>query len=452
MLNISEISIDKKVDTDKYQSFSKVDLPAAARMFGSWLLVTFFVSVVILFLPWTQNIRAKGKVTTLTPDQRPQMIHSTIAGRIEKWYVREGQLVRKGDTIVFLSETKTDYFDPSLLSRTAAQIAAKENSVGAYNSKANALAQQITAMRSELKFKKEQLVNKIMQARLKAEGDKNDFSAAVTDLETEQKQLLRTEEMYKEGLTPLTAVENKRLKLQQTQAKKISADNKYRTSLNEIENADLQLKGIENEYQGKIAKTESEKFSTLSDRLDSEVNVQKLKNQYSNYELRSAFYHIVAPRDGYITKVMTPGIGETVKEGEAIVSIVPADLNLAVEMFIDPIDLPLANIGAPVRFIFDGWPAFIFSGWPNASVGTYAGRIFAIENAADEKGQYRILVAPDSAQVAWPSALRPGSGAQGMALLQDVAVWYELWRQLNGFPPDFYKNPMAKETSKETKI
>jgi hypothetical protein len=31
----------------------------------------------------------------------------------------------------------------------------------------------------------------------------------------------------------------------------------------------------------------------------------------------------------------------------------------------------------------------------------------------------------------WPSNLKIGTGAQGFALLNDVPIWYELWRQLN---------------------
>jgi membrane fusion protein, adhesin transport system len=140
-----------------------------------------------------------------------------------------------------------------------------------------------------------------------------------------------------------------------------------------------------------------------------------------------------------------------VKEGEPIVSIVPTHMDLAVELFIDPIDLPLVKVGAPIRFIFDGWPSFIFSGWPNASVGTYAGKVFAIDNVANAKGKFRLLVAPDAATEKWPDALRPGSGAQGFALLEDVPVWYELWRQLNGFPPDYYTDFQQEKKVKSEK-
>jgi adhesin transport system membrane fusion protein len=49
------------------------------------------------------------------------------------------------------------------------------------------------------------------------------------------------------------------------------------------------------------------------------------------------------------------------------------------------------------------------------------------------------LVAPDPQAEPWPTGLRVGGGAQGIALLNDVAIGYELWRQINGFPPDYYK-------------
>ena len=91
-----------------------------------------------------------------------------------------------------------------------------------------------------------------------------------------------------------------------------------------------------------------------------------------------------------------------------------------------------------MRFIFDGWPAFVFAGWPEQSYGTFGGEIVAIDNIADEKGTYRVLVSPAKGQKPWPTSLCVGTGASGMIMLNDVPLWYEFWRQLNGFPPDFY--------------
>jgi hypothetical protein len=126
----------------------------------------------------------------------------------------------------------------------------------------------------------------------------------------------------------------------------------------------------------------------------------------------------------------------------------PSDFELAVEIFVKPMDLPLLTLGQEVRFIFDGWPAIVFSGWPDASYGTFSGKIFAIDNEISTNGKYRILIAEDSETKPWPEALRPGGGAQGIALLNDVPVWYELWRQLNGFPPDLYAKDESADSPK----
>lgn len=438
MLNISPNSIQGQVDLKDYKCSNKVILAPANMMLTRWLWSIFFLVIILCFLPWTQNVQADGEVTTLQPNQRPQTIHSTIAGRIEHWYVQEGELVQKGDTIVYLSEVKADYFDPQLIQRTKDQVTAKENSIGSYRGKANALNEQMDAMRSELVYKENQLRNKVLQYNAKIISDSIGVERAKIDFQVAENQLKRFEQMYEKGLIPLVDLEQKRLKLQETTAKKIGAEAKLIDSRNELKNTQLALQSVVYEYNQKIAKASSDRFSTLSDAFTAEADVKKLSIQASNYEERSRFYYIVAPQDAYITKALTPGLGETVKEGDPIVSIMPSDFDLAVQIFVKPMDLPLLSLGQEVRFIFDGWPAIVFSGWPDASYGTFSGEIVAIDNNVGSKGKYRILIRENNSEKPWPNALRPGSGAQGIALLNDVPVWYEIWRQLNGFPPDLY--------------
>jgi hypothetical protein len=145
------------------------------------------------------------------------------------------------------------------------------------------------------------------------------------------------------------------------------------------------------------------------------------------------------------------GIGETIKEGAEIVNIVPADAELAVEMYVQPVDLPLIQPGNKVRFIFDGWPAIVFSGWPQLSNGTFGGVVIAIDQFAGPTNQYRVLVTQDPEEDKWPDLLRMGSGAEGIALFNDVPVWYEIWRQLNGFPADYYSQEEKDKTASATK-
>lgn len=438
MLKISQNTVTDGIDMADYKSGKTIFDRKYYKQFNRFLRVFSVILLIILFLPWTQNISGTGNVTTLRPEQRPQSIQSTLPGRIEEWYVQEGDFVEKGDTILRISEIKSEYFDENLISRTGDQIDAKKSSVEAYESKVSALERQISALRNEQLLKYEQAKNKLLQAGLKVKSDSIDLEAAKTHIEIAQRQFDRTQTLQDEGLKALKDVEEKRLKLQETQAKLISQENKLLTSRNEVINAQVELATIDATYGDKIAKAQSDMFTARSSQFDASAQVTKLENDYTNYEKRNSLMFITAPQNGFINKAVKSGIGETFKEGDQLVGIMPSSYELAVETFIDPIDLPLMHLGEKVRVQFDGWPAIVFSGWPNVSYGTYGGTVVAIENFISPNGKYRILLAPDKEDHEWPTALRVGSGARTMALLNDVPIWLEMWRKLNGFPPDFY--------------
>lgn len=142
-----------------------------------------------------------------------------------------------------------------------------------------------------------------------------------------------------------------------------------------------------------------------------------------------------------------------VKEGDMVVEVVPDQIKYAVELFVAPMDLPLINIGQKIRFVFDGFPAIVFTGWPAASYGTFGGVVAAVETSVSANGKFRLLVIEDPNEKPWPKQLRMGGGASGIALLKDVAIGYELWRNINGFPPEYYKPKPADKsvTSKKKK-
>ncbi len=448
MLNISSKSqLHKKVDLTTYKSGQKVFHKKHFKYFNRFLLAFAIVGIIILFLPWTQNINSRGNVTTLTPDQRPQTIQSPIPGRIEKWYVREGDLVKKGDTILFISEIKNEYFDPNLVNRTGQQIKAKTAAVSSYESKVIALNNQIYALQKERQLKLEQAQNKLIQAKLKVQSDSIDLEAVKIDLAIAKRQIEATEGLYNEGLKSLTEFEEKKSKFQEKQAKLISQENKYLASKNEVINAQVEINRIQAEYVDKISKAESDKFTAQSSQFDAEAQVTKLESDFTNYEIRNKLYYITAPQDGFINKAIKGGIGETFKEGEQLVGIMPSNYDLAVEMFVEPLDLPLIHKGEKVRVQFDGWPAIVFSGWPNVSYGTYGAEVVAVERFISPNGKFRVLLAPDKNDQPWPDGIRVGSGAMTIALLDDVSIWYELWRRLNGFPPNYYQ-PQDSKTIK----
>ena len=451
MLNISENRIKGKFDEDDYKSLSVIERKTSSKFLIRFVLSLTFVVLIFFFLPWTQNIRTGGKVTTLRPEQRPQDIHSVIAGQITKWHVQEGDFVQKGDTIVSISEIKESYIDPNLVERTREQLNAKVSSVGSYASKVSAQEDQIKALGNGLILKIQQAENKLIQAKLKVQSDSIDYEAAIINYQIAEQQFKRIEELYEEGLNSLVDYEKRKLNLRKAEAEKISKQNKLLASGNDLINATVELESIEADYQDKIAKAQSEKFTAQSNQFNAESEVAKLRNSLTNYEMRNEFYAITAPQSGYVTQAISMGIGETIKEGDTIVTIMPERYELAVEMYVRPIDLPLLQKGQEVQIQFDGWPAIVFSGWPNTSYGTYAGRVFAIDNFISPNGRYRVLVSADPKEVPWPDALRVGSGTISMVLLNDVPIWYELWRQINGFPPNYYATMESAESSESNK-
>ncbi|MCS6980248.1 MAG: HlyD family efflux transporter periplasmic adaptor subunit [Flavobacteriales bacterium] len=416
----------------------KVYQPRMARRVSLWLRILMLVGLGLMFLPWTQNFQTEGQLTTLTPGDRPQEVPSTIAGRVVKWHVREGQFVEEGDTLLQLTEVKTEYFDTQLIRRTQLQVEAKESAVDAYINKIKAYDAQIMALESNLPLKLNQARNKLKQTALKVRTDSIAVVAADTNLTVARRQLERAQILFRDGIKPRQELEDKLNKFQEAEAKLIKCKNDLLISQNEYINAQIELNAILNEFNEKISKAESEREAAKSQLYATEAEIAKLQSQLSSYIIRSGFYVITAPQSGYVVRTLKAGIGEIVKEGEAVATIVPASQQQATELYVRPMDLPLVRLGHKVRLWFDGWPALVFSGWPNASYGTYGGIVAAIDYNISPNGKYRVLVKPDPSDHPWPSLLRMGTGAKGIFLLNNVPLWYELWRQFNGFPPDFY--------------
>lgn len=449
MSNYLQPDIRAVAGDTKLRSFGNIYLFNRDSRLKKWLWGLLLLLVGALFLPWTQNIRAKGTVTTLRQEQRPQQVNTLIGGSIAKWYFKEGDLVKTGDTLLRLSEVKVDYFDPELLTRTQDQIAAKRQSIEGYRNKASATAVQSDALQESRKLKLQSLDNKITQQQLKIGTDEAALVAAANELQAYERQVEAARVMLDSGAISLTEFEKRRVNYQQALAKWNGANNKVEQSRQEMAHLRIEQEAALQEYADKIAKTNGDRFSSLSDAASTEAELLKLQNQYANYDARSKLYYILAPQAGQITKARKAGIGEFLKEGDMVVEIVPDKTQHAVELYVKPMDLPLVNNGQTVRFVFDGFPAIVFSGWPKGSYGTFAGKVIAVENSVSANGNFRVLVAEDSSDRKWPAQLRIGGGADGIMLLKDVPVYYELWRNINGFPPEYYQpgEPAHKEKS-----
>jgi multidrug resistance efflux pump len=436
------------MDTQHYSAHEHVYRYDRKSRVRNWFFGILIGMAIILFLPWTQNFRSNGLVTTLYQDQRPQQVNTIIGGQLIKWYVKEGDFVRAGDTLIQLAEVKPDYLDPALLERTAEQLEGKAQSVEFYKQKAGTAEQQLQALDKGIGLKLEQLKNKLTQLELKVQADSAETVAATNDLNIARVQFERQRVLYDSGVVSLTQLEQRNQAYQSAFAKKISAENKLANTKQELVITKLELRAQVQDNLEKKAKTEGERLQSLTAIANGQAEVAKLKNLYASYSIRNGMYYILAPQNGQVIKAKKAGLGEYVKEGEMIVEIVPEKISYAVEMFVRPLDAPLINPGQKVRLLFDGFPAIVFSGWPNASYGTFGGIVTAVEKNINEDGKFRVLVKEDPNDKPWPPQLQVGAGGQGIALLKNVPIWYELWRNFNGFPADYYK-PDATGISKK---
>jgi multidrug resistance efflux pump len=421
MLNISKNSVQKVMPQEKLYALRSLDTPMAGKILAKWILGIFVLFFVILFLPWQQNIRGSGKVTALSPSNRPQTIETTIAGRIQVWKIKEGQFVNRLDTIAIISEVKEKYFDPQMLSRLQQVITAKEQSLQSKEQKAKALQRQVSALEDGLRNKRDQAKAKLEAERVRFNNFKNQYE--------------RNQKLFEAGNIPLTKFQD--------------IEYKYQSSEADFVNAEIEIERVQAEYLDKINKAESDLNNTLAEQFDTQADIAKMRNELSNMEIRAQQYFILAPQAGFVVKATQAGIGETIKEGDAVCTIMPQSTDVAVEMHVKAMDVPLISKGRRVRIEFDGFPALQFSGWPSISVGTFGGTVEVIDYVNTKPGEFRILVIPDQKDIAWPKQIRVGSGIKGWVMLDDVSVWYELWRQLNGFPPSLYAEPEMEEPNKK---
>lgn len=433
----------------KLQSFDKIYRIHKKSRVKRWFFFILLVGIVTLFLPWTQNIKIKGNVSSLYQEQRPQQLNSPIPGRIIKWNVKNGDYVKKGDTLMQLSEIKDDYLDPLLVQRTEEQVQAKKGVRDYYEAKVGTTRNQLQALNAARELKLNQLKIKISQLNNKLTGEEAELEAAKNELKLSEDQFARQKKMYDEGLVSLTQFQQRSISYQNSVAKKTASENKVAQTRQEILNTQIEQNSVVQDYTEKLSKIEGERFQSMGQIEGSDGDIAKLQNQVANYKARQGLYFIIASQDGQIVQLNKAGIGEVLKEGENIGTIVPTTVDYAVEIYIKPVDLPLVKEGQRVMCIFDGFPAIVFSGWPDSSYGTFAGKVIAVESNISPNGLFKALVIEDKKEKKWPPKIKMGTGVQGIAILNDVPIWYELWRNINGFPPDYYEVTNTKSAKDE---
>ena len=200
--------------------------------------------------------------------------------------------------------------------------------------------------------------------------------------------------------------------------------------------------GIASKLDVEKAKIEYQKY--LSEQQKNQAKLTQSQSKLSRQEAQM----IYAPRDGVIISISGGNLATSLKSGDVIAVLVPDNIPAAAALYVNGADIALISSGRKVRLQFEGWPSVQFSGWPSTAIGTFGGVVHAIDPMISSNGKFRILVTPDPDDAPWPNNqyLHYGARAKGWVLLENVRLGYELWRQLNAFPPEYPDRQLTEKS------
>lgn len=436
-----------------WSDFPALEMVRTGRLIRSAARLTFVVLllalIAMLFVPWRQTAPGTGYVLALNPQERPQPVKSPVKGVVSeiKPGLREGSYVEKGELLLSLtpiSEREVEQLNLQIMTVEAKKLASETN--------LTVYKQAVELQESSGRNMADSLDLEYKAAEQKWEQAKNEELSLRAELEDKRNQLRIAEDVITKGLISREELVSKQQAVESQYQKVLKAENAVTEAFNTLEAKEEEIKAkkqeifIKNQTAQAKVNEEEQKLNTILKELS---ELQLKRGELDRLQIR-------APRSGFIQQLVALAGSDTVKETEQLFVIVPQASELCVELKVNGNDMPLLHEGDRVRLQFEGWPAVQFVGWPSVAVGTFGGKINRIFPTDDGMGNFRILVTPDNhldRENGWPDDryLRQGVRANGWVLLRRVPLGYEIWRQLNGFPP-VISDDEPKKSDKGSKV
>lgn len=417
------------IEGEELPTFYLVPPPLKSRRVAQVLVFCFLAAMIfVLVSPWQQSVPGTGRVIAYAPLERQQTLEAPIKGRIVEWWVQEGTHVKAGDPIAQVGDN-----DPEYLQRLQNERDALQRQLDAYQEQVDALSQRIDSTQEGRDSKVASAQAKARSAENKVRKARQKLLANEAKLETNLQNLERHKLLFEDGLVSQRKLELARLYEAEARTNRDAARHEVEVERDLLESARADLAEARAEGDAKVDKARSELSKAESELAAGQAKLNKINTSIARQQSQL----ITAPRDGTILRLLANQNTEQVKEGDPIAILVPDADQRAVELWVDGNDAALLSQGRKVRLQFEGWPAVQFTGWPSVATGTFGGQVVLVDAASNNNGDFRVLVRPDPDDHPWPDAhyLRQGVRANGWVMLDTVTVAFEIWRQLNGFPP-----------------
>ena len=404
-----------------------------AKRLAKWLLYLLAFSVLaMMFLPWQQTSRGTGSVVAYAPQERQQTVDAPTKGVVAEIgdSLVEGSKVKRGDFIL-----KIQPFSANMVEQLNGQLQDLRTKGDTFTVKAEAYLQNIEGFTEARDFAVSAANQMVESAKAKLEGKQRLLQGYVAKELQAKLNFDRQDSLARRGLKPAKEIEKLRKEWDVAKSEVESVQQDILSLTNELASKRELLKEKRSLGQTKIDYARA----LYQDAIGGAATIRKDIRDVEMKLGETDRLIITAPRDGTIYRMPLYTLGQTIKEGQALLTIIPDSTQNAVEIMVNGNDLPFVQIGQEVRLQFEGWPAVQVAGWPSLAVGAFSGQVASIDATSNGKGEFRILVIPpDDPKLKWPEDtkrfLRQGVRATGWVQLRKVRLGYEIWRQMNGFP------------------
>lgn len=409
-------------------------------------LIILALSVLILGIGWMawapvdRVVHAEGRVV---PAGKAQTVQHLEGGIVSSMVVHEGSLVKKGDLLVVIGDTRAD----SQLGERKIKIAALQARAARLKAEAEGAGKPAFNRGTEYDLAAQGAEQALFVARRQKLAQETEIfqdqirqkTAEITESESRRKSLEAELEIARHQLSIITELIAKnaasKLELLDAQGKV----QRLLTQTGEAESSLPRLRAAIHEAEAKreeaLARFRSEARADLSTtRMDIDSGSEGLRAESD----RVTRTDIRAPVNGIVNRIYINTIGGVVKAGEPIMELTPTDERVVIEAQVRPNDRAELRSGLPVNIKVGAYDFGVY--------GTLRGRLTEVsaDTLNDERGNryYRVELEVD----AIPSAYLDNPIMPGMPVTADIVtgrrtVLQYVLSPLSRFSYDAFREP-----------
>ena len=369
------------------------------------------VAAMLAWAVWAQVdkvVRTQGRIV---PSVKPQMIQHLEGGIVSKVFVREGDVVAKGASLVAVSDL--------MASSSRGEKRARINGLMARSARLEAEAEGasrvvwpagVTSSAPEVRNENDAFMarqDKLRQSTRVLQEQAAQKRQEANEMEARRKGLAAEAEVAKQQLN---LVNNMMARNAASQFELLEAKarvERLSTQSREAETAIPRIASAAQELQARMAEAQAQFRSEARSALtETKVELQRLQEDMRTEDDRVTRTVVTAPVAGTVNKLLANTVGGVIRPGETLLELTPADGAVVIEARATPAERGTLQVGqrAVVRVAAFDYTVF----------GTLPAKVTEIsaDSLADERGEryFRIgLLVDPASQQKFGQPLTPGS-------------------------------------------